>query len=74
MRRTIEITTCDLCKEEKPVKEINYPIIFTTEQTEGRSVTPYISQAKLEVCDECIEKICKITAVGAQGCNTYRVK
>ena len=44
MKKTVEHFFCDICgKEEKDVKHLNYPVIFQTEQTEGRSVEPYIT-------------------------------
>jgi hypothetical protein len=72
MKKTIEICTCDICKKEQPqILTINYPVLFTTEQTEGRGVTPYISQEKLDVCQECITKLVRLQGHGAMGNNTY---
>lgn len=71
MRKKIEIATCDLCGSKNNVKEVNYPVLFTTEQTEGRIVTPYISQSKIDLCEKCINEIIIITGRGAQGHNTF---
>ena len=57
MKETIEKYFCDICgKEEKDIKHINYPVIFQTEQTEGRSVEPYISNTNIDVCPNCCKK------------------
>lgn len=74
MRKMIEETYCDICSEKRPVKEIDYPVIFHTEQTEGRLVDPYIFQQKLEVCDECIRKIAVLHGEGAMGYNEYNIE
>ena len=74
MRKTIEKIYCDICGAEcDKVKEINYPVIFHTEQTEGRSCAPYISNTKIDVCTECCKKILKLSATGAQGYNHYEM-
>ena len=74
MKKTIEYTICDICGKEADTENINYPVLFTTEQTDGRACKPYVSQQKLDVCADCMGKIIKLTATGAQGCNTYRVR
>lgn len=72
--------SCDICADEiaqKNVKERVFQVIFTTEQTEGRSCKPYLSQVQLDICPNCMEKILNGEAVyadGAQGCNDYYFK
>jgi len=85
-----EIFSCDVCKKEKEPYKSNVfggakredkvfldskiQIIFTTEQTEGRSCKPYLSIENLDICDECLDKAAEgnsIFAHGAQGHNTY---
>ena len=74
MRKTIEKFFCDICKAEcESVEEINYPVVFYTEQTEGRYCEPYISNTKIDVCNTCCGKILKISATGAQGYNNYEL-
>lgn len=76
MRKTETITkiTCDICskiiKEDEAIT-VKYPVVFTTEMTEGRSVNPYIAYEKLDCCIDCSKKILKITGYGAQGYNNY---
>lgn len=72
MRKTIEVTTCDVCKLNKPVTEIKYPVVFHTDQTEGRATAPYISMQSLDVCEECKPKILMVHGWGAQGYNEYK--
>lgn len=73
-RQTVTIVKCDLCGKEENVRHLKYPVLFTTDQTEGRGCTPYISHKELDLCDECIDKVIKITGWGAQGYNHYSIK
>ena len=73
-RVVIEKCICDVCKKEvEKVTEVNYPVIFHTDQTEGRSCIPYISKEKLDLCDECAEKLLILHGWGAQGINQYEI-
>ena len=74
MKQTITKTFCDICENEMPVTTVPYPVIFTTEQTEGRPCKPYISVRNIDMCEECKTAALMITAVGAQGVNTYSIK
>jgi len=74
-----QVFTCDICKADNvPVREdFLTEAIFTTEQTEGRSCTPYLVHYKLDVCEKCIEKKLKgevLYGAGAQGYNRYWFK
>lgn len=72
MRKKVEIVKCDICgKEDESCKTINYPVMFFSDQTEGRPCKPYISQETIDVCDNCIRKIVKVKGYGAQGYNNY---
>jgi hypothetical protein len=71
-----QIIECDICKvvSQKSFIEEKLPIIFHTEQNEGRSCEPYLEFLKLDVCANCYQKILKgyaIHAEGAQGYNSY---
>ena len=75
MKVTITKCICDVCKKEvEKVTEVNYPVIFHTEQTEGRSCSQYISKEKLDLCDECAEKVLVLHGWGAQGLNEYSIQ
>lgn len=75
MKKIIEKLYCDICEVEcEKIKQITYPVVFLTEQTEGRSSCPYIAYKKLDVCDECCDQILKVSAVGAQGYNKYSLR
>ena len=68
------IESCDLCKKETEIKEENIQVIFITEQTEGRSITPYLSLEKFDICENCMDKILRgnyVFGYGAQGHNSY---
>lgn len=63
MKKTIEKYFCDICGEEtKDIKHLNYPVIFQTEQTEGRIVEPYIDNTNIDVCPNCCKKILRLSA------------
>ncbi len=71
MKTTTILTFCDVCRKESPVEQISYPVLFTTEQNEGRGVTPYLSLEQLDMCPECKEKVIRLGGNGAQGHNNY---
>ena len=65
--------SCDCCKKsDKPTMKIKYPVLFTTDQTEGRATDPYISLEKLDLCADCIQDSIRIRGAGAQGYNEYK--
>ena len=68
---------CDVCKKETNYEgcfSVNYPVIFTTNQTDGVASKPYIEQKQIDICRDCADKILKITASGCQGYNEYKVR
>lgn len=74
MKKVTEVYICDICGEEKiEVQTINYPVLFITEQTEGRSTDSYISQQNIDVCKMCLGKVVKIQGEGAMGYNNYKI-
>ena len=75
MRFVIEKCICDVCKKEvERITTVNYPVIFHTEQTDGRSCNPYISKEKLDLCNECTKRILMLDGWGAQGVNSYTIR
>ncbi len=49
-------------------------VIFTTEQTEGKSCAPHLCMENIDICKACYKKVLEgkaIFAHGAQGFNTY---
>jgi hypothetical protein len=72
---TITKHTCDICGEPATKLKKGIPMVFTTEQTEGRSCTPHLTTETIDICDKCLQRIVDrypLTASGAQGCNTYK--
>ena len=70
----VQTSYCDICKSVNNVKERKVPVIFTTEQTEGRSHHPYFEFAIMDICLMCMDKLLSgiaLYAYGAQGFNTY---
>ena len=73
----IEIHKCDILNcstNEQKVVNINLQVIFETDQTEGRSCTPYLTIVNIDLCKCCYNKILSgnyVHAHGAQGYNTY---
>ena len=65
---------CDICGKEHAKNYPNVQVIFTTEQTEGRSCKNYIDIVSIDLCNECRDYQIMgnyIMATGAQGCNQY---
>lgn len=69
---------CDLCgANEAKYLQRQIQCAFDTEQTEGRSTTPYLSTVDLDLCDGCLNKIIvthSLWASGVMGYNRYRFK
>lgn len=68
---------CDVCEEEKEIKNLDIQVIFTTDQTEGRSKSPYLSKQIIDICDDCMSYLLQgyyLFGSGAQGYNKYWFK
>lgn len=71
---------CDIDKCGRPAntkETFLFQIIFLIDQTEGRSVSPYLTRGQLHICKECLSLVLggkAIFAHGAQGNNTYYFK
>ena len=82
MRQQTTQITCDICDRQINIIEAakchkTITVIQTTEQTEGRSTDPYLSNQNLDICYECESRILKgnmLFSSGAQGYNTYTIK
>ena len=75
MKKVIEKVFCDVCKKEvEKFTHLQYPVIFYTDQTDGRSCDPYISLEKLDMCDDCASKCLMLKGYGAQGLNDYTIR
>jgi hypothetical protein len=73
------IYKCDVCgSDTKSIatgKDIQ--VIFTTEENEGRSIDPYLSIRKIDICKDCMQKVLAghyIYGEGAMGYNKYYFK
>lgn len=69
---------CDICNQKTNNEEQKTPVIFLTEQNEGRSCYPYLVQDNIVLCDKCMDKMLNqgifIFAEGAMGSNKYFFK
>lgn len=68
------IQYCDVCGRENATEK-KIEVVFTTEQTEGRSVEPYLEIVKIDICSVCVSKKTMgevLFAYGAQGHNHYQ--
>lgn len=78
MKKIITEYYCDVCGNKTENKESETPVIFTTEQNEGKSCHPYLSKEDLVLCDNCKKKMLTkgmfIFAEGAMGSNKYFFK
>lgn len=73
-----EVYTCDIrgCDRKALHKGTKLQVIFTTDQTEGRSCRPYLDNVTIDICDECMAKVLDgraIYASGAMGHNQYSI-
>jgi hypothetical protein len=74
------IYKCDIdeCGEYCDDKIHKLIVVFTTEQTEGRSTNPYLYPVELNLCKKHLDEIIvngkMIFANGAMGCNNYHFK
>lgn len=67
--------TCDICGTEFDEKRrVNVPVLWVTEQNEGRSVKPYFGTKELDLCEACTDKVHVVEAAGACGVNNYRFR
>lgn len=63
---------CDICGAEfAERRQVNVPVVWTTEQTEGRSCKPYYGVERLDLCEDCADRVHVVEAAGAQGRNRY---
>ena len=70
-----DIHKCDFDVGEK-FRDKAIQVTFTTEQTEGRSIEPYLAVVTIDICEGCYNKLVKgahIFASGAQGYNIYTI-
>lgn len=70
-----KITKCDVCGKiiENNSQKYKIPILFTTEQAEGRSCKPYIDFYQVDICNECLLNSTNIEGSGAMGFNKYKI-
>ena len=63
---------CDICGAEfAEQRSVNVPVVWTTEQIEGRSCQPYYRNERLDLCEDCADRVHVVKATGAQGRNHY---
>lgn len=74
MIKKIEIQICDLCKEEKEIQNIIVPVFRTFDANDGRTFydRKIFSNEKLDLCNDCLEKITKVHSIGV-CCDDYKV-
>lgn len=76
MKITNIVCDIDGC-DNKPIQDNidkRMQVIFTTEQTEGRSTKPYITDEEIDICENCLDQAANGNAIfahGAQGHNHY---
>jgi hypothetical protein len=70
-----------VCKGEmSPIhkdEKTHITVVFTTEQTEGRSIKHYLSNELIDLCNHCQQKVIEghmIFGEGAMGNNRYWFK
>lgn len=68
------IRNCDICGSDANVQVRSVPCLQTTEEAEGRAITPTLSRADIDVCLKCFIRIKNaqpLSRAGAMGHNTY---
>lgn len=73
---TITTHKCDICGSDATHLKQKLQVVFTTEQTEGRPMSPHLSDQSLDLCERCLGRIIDrhpVRASGAQGHNTYEL-
>jgi hypothetical protein len=81
MKENKVLVKCDICSNDI-IHNINtfegkLQVIFTTEQTEGRSTSPYLGEEEIDLCEDCYKHLLSgnyIYAAGAMGYNKYFFK
>lgn len=66
-----EIFNCDVCGKETDVKKKRMDVLFTTDQTEGRSCDTHLSQEDVELCGNCMAHVLKGNYIYGSGCQGY---
>jgi hypothetical protein len=75
MRTTIYCCDVKGCENEVHENEnlnMKIQVIFLTEQTEGRPISPHLCEIEIDICDVCLKKVLNgnyLYATGAQGHN-----
>ena len=73
----VKYNTCDIkgCDNRATCIKTSLQVIFRTEQTEGRSSTPYLQNVTVDLCTDCLNRIIDeqkyVSAVGDQGYNEF---
>ena len=73
MKKTTEHYYCDICGEEAQVVTISYPVIFHTEQAEGKECTPFVSSTRLDMCVNCQKQALIVHGRGVPGRHKYTI-
>jgi hypothetical protein len=71
---TITTHICDICHQPAKFLKARVPVVFVTEQTEGRPCKPNLVFETVDICEGCLQRVVDsypLTAHGAQGHNTY---
>lgn len=63
---------CDVCgKEVEHAESVTVPVLWKTEQNEGRPCKPYIRCERLDLCEECLHNVLVLEASGCMGHNEF---
>ena len=71
MKKTIEVYTCDICKQEKKTISVTVLTYRTFDDTDGLDyyAEPQYANEKADVCADCLKKIAVIWDIGVQCVN-----
>lgn len=66
---------CDICGTEVDqyaVFHAELPVMFTTNQNDGKPHDPYVDVAHVDLCPDCLDRCVTVEASGMMGVNKYR--
>lgn len=66
---------CDICGAGfSERRSVNVPVLWVTEQDDGRGCDPHFGVEALDLCEACADRVHVVEASGAMGRNAYRFR
>lgn len=69
------IVKCDVCGgTEKVESNLEIPVIWTVEDTEGHATNPYLQINHLDICGPCMYHLCEGNFIYCDSVDVYRFR